>query len=135
MKLQCAKNFNLNNYNSNLPNMSETIKSWFLQVTFVYVTRTVNEESADVIQEARQTINTLGVVRPPSEKELKLLPEGAWAWEWLQIHCLPDVVMDTNQYVIYNGIKYKVMSKKDYTKYGYVRYTLLEAYRAESEGL
>lgn len=129
--IQSARNFTLKNQNSNLPNMSETIKSWFLNISFQYVTREMNEDSADVVQEVTQTINTLGVVRPPSEKELKLMPEGAWAWEWLQIHCLPDVVLEVNQYVIYDGKKYKVMSKKDYSKYGYVRYTLLEAYQAE----
>lgn len=130
-----AKNTNLKNQNSNLPNMSETIKSWFLHITFEYVTRTISEDSADVVQETSQTINTLGVVRPPSAQELKLMPEGAWSWEWLQIHCLPDVILETNQYVIYDEKKYKVMDKKDYTKYGYIRYTLLEAYTAESEGL
>lgn len=130
-----AKNTNLKNQNSNLPNMSETIKSWFLNITFEYVTRTISEDSADAVQETSQTINTMGVVRPPSTQELKLMPEGAWSWEWLQIHCLPDVNLETNQYVIYDDKKYKVMEKKDYTKYGYIRYTLLEAYTAESEGL
>lgn len=130
-----AKNKSLKNQNSNLPNMSETIKSWFLNISFQYVTRSLSEDSADLTTETSQTINTLGVVRPPSEQELKLMPEGAWSWEWLQIHCLPDVIMETNQYVIYDGKKYKVMDKKDYSKYGYVRYTLLEAYQADSEGI
>lgn len=130
-----AKNTSLKNQNSNLPNMSETIKSWFLNITFEYVTRTMDEESADITTETTQTINTLGVVRPPSDKDLKILPEGTWAWEWLQLHCLPDVELETNQFVIYDNKKYKVMAKKDYTKYGYIRYTLLEAYTAESAGV
>lgn len=130
-----GKNQTLNNINSNLPNMSGTIQGWFLDITFKYVTRVLDDDSADFTEETEQIIHTKGVVRPPSAKDLKLMPEGAWAWEWLQIHCLPDVELETNQFVIYDGKRYKVMDKKDYSKYGYVRYTLLEAYTAENEGL
>ena len=121
----------MNNVNPALPNMSETIKSWFLNITFDIVERDI-EDSADPVVKVVKTVNTRGVVRPPSDKDLKLLPEGAWAWEWLQIHCLPDVELDTNQFVKYDGKLYKVMAKKDWRKYGYMRYTLLEAYQAEA---
>ena len=130
-----GKNQTLNNINSNLPNMSGTIQGWFLDITFKYVIRVLDDDSADFTEETEQIIHTKGVVRPPSAKDLKLMPEGAWAWEWLQIHCLPDIKLETNQFVIYDGKRYKVMDKKDYSKYGYVRYTLLEAYTAENEGL
>lgn len=118
------------NINSSLPNMSGTIKSWFLNITFEVVERKIGM-SADPEITVVQTINTRGVVRPPSDKDLKLLPEGAWAWKWLQIHCLPDVELNTNQFVRYDGKLYKVMAKKDWRKYGYIRYTLLEAFQAE----
>ena len=121
------------NVNAKLPNMSATIKSWFLNITFEYVERKL--VGADWVETDPVTINTRGVVRPPSDKDLKILPEGSWAWEWLQIHCLPDVKLQTNQYVIYDGKKYKVMAKKDWSKYGYIRYTLLEAYTADNKGL
>lgn len=127
--IQAGRYINLTNTNSALPNMSETIKSWFLNISFEYVTRTM--QGAEWVKSEPITINTKGVVRPPSEQDLKILPEGTWAWEWLQLHCLPDVLLETNQFVTYDNKKYKVMSKKDYSKYGYVRYTLLEAYTAE----
>ena len=119
--------------NSPLPNMSQTIVSWFQDITFNVVTRglTNDGDGVDWVPESVQTINTQGVVRPPSDKDLKILPEGTWAWEWLQIHCLPNVQLDTNQYVEYENKRYKVMAKKDWSKYGYVRYTLLEAFQAE----
>lgn len=122
------------NVNPALPNMSEVIKSWFLDITFEIVEREIGD-SVDPVINVVKTINTRGVVRPPNDKDLKLLPEGAWAWEWLQIHCLPDVELDTNQFVRYDEKTYKVMSKKDWSKYGYMRYTLLEAFTAEQEGL
>lgn len=118
------------NINPSLPNMSQTIQSWFLNITFEIVERTIGE-SADPEISVIETINTRGVVRPPSDKDLKIMPEGAWGWEWLQIHCLPDVKLEINQFVRYDGQLYKVMAKKDWTKYGYVRYTLLEAFQAE----
>lgn len=119
----------LKELNSNLPNMSKTIQEWFLPISFDIVTRTLN--GADWEVSSTQTINTKGVVRPPSDTDLKLLPDGTWSWQWLQIHCLPNVLLENNQFVSYDGVVYKVMAKKDYTPYGYIRYTILEAYQAE----
>lgn len=122
------------NINPSLPNMSETIKSWFLNITFEVIEREIGE-GVDPFITVKEIINTRGVVRPPSDKDLKILPEGTWAWEWLQIHCLPDVQLDTNQFIRYDGKDYKVMAKKDWSKYGYMRYTILEAFRAEGISL
>ena len=120
----------LNNSNSALPNMSNTITGWFLNITFDVVERVL--DGADWVENTVQTINTKGVVQPPRDKDLQIYPEGTWAWEWLLIHCLPDVKLNTNQYIKYDGTTYKVMAKKDWSKYGYVRYTILQAFQAES---
>lgn len=125
--IQNANQFNLQNINTNLPNMSNTITNWFLNVTFNEVTRVL--DGADWVERPGKSINTKGVVQPPSDKDLKILPEGTWAWEWLLVHCLPNLQLETNQFIYYDGVKYKVMARKDYKKYGYIRYTLLEAYR------
>lgn len=117
------------NYNSNLPNMSQTIQPWFLDLTIEIVERVM--VGADWEYLPSETIKTKGVVRPPTDKDLKILPEGSWAWEWLQIHCLPNHKLDTNQFIKYDGTLYKVMAKKDYSKYGYIRYTILEAFKAQ----
>lgn len=119
------------NVNPQLPNMSETIKSWFLNLTFEIVERVQDGADFKVNWETKQEINVKGVVQPPSDKDLKILPEGSWAWEWLMVHCLPDAQIEVNQFVRYDGTVYKVMKKKDWSKYGYVRYYLLEAFRAE----
>lgn len=119
------------NVNPQLPNMSETIKSWFLNLTFEIVERVQVGADFKVDWATKQEISVRGVVQPPSDKDLKILPEGSWAWEWLLLHCLPNTQIDVNQFVRYDGIVYKVMKKKDWSKYGYVRYYLLEAFRAE----
>lgn len=119
------------NVNPQLPNMSETIKSWFLNLTFEIVERVQDGADFKINWATKQEISVRGVVQPPSDKDLKILPEGSWAWEWLMLHCLPNTQIDVNQFVRYDGTVYKVMKKKDWSKYGYVRYYLLEAFRAE----
>lgn len=119
----------LTNVNSALPNMANTITSWFLNITFDIVERDL--DGSDWTETTVQTINTKGVVQPPRDKDLQIYPEGTWAWEWLLIHCLPDVQLETNQYIKYDGTTYKVMAKKDWSKYGYIRYTVLQAFQAE----
>ncbi|MBO5927380.1 MAG: hypothetical protein J6Q32_00820 [Clostridia bacterium] len=124
-----ANRFNLSNTNSTLPNMANTITGWFLNITFDVVERTL--DGADWAETTVETINTRGVVQPPRDIDLKIFPEGTWAWEWLMIHCLPDVQLNTNQYIRYDGTLYKVMSKKNWEKYGYCRYMVLEAFKAD----
>lgn len=126
--INSAKNYLITNTNTALPNMSSTITGWFLNITFEVIERTLN--GADWVETVTQTINTKGVVQPPKDKDLMIYPEGAWAWEWLLIHCLPDVDLNLNQYIRYDSKVYKVMAKKDFKKYGYIRYTVLEAYQA-----
>lgn len=128
--INSAKNILLTNTNSTLPNMANTITGWFLNITFEIVERTL--DGADWVETTTQTVNTKGVVQPPRDKDLTILPEGTWAWEWLMLHCLPDVQLETNQYIRYDGKLYKVMAKKDWQKYGYVRYTILEAFKADT---
>ena len=128
--IQNANSFIINNTNSALPNMANTIRSWFLNITFETVERTL--DGADWVETVTGTINTQGVVQPPRDKDLKILPQGTWAWTWLMIHCLPNVRLETNQYIKYDGVVYKVMGKRDWSKYGYVRYMVLEAFQADS---
>lgn len=128
--INSANNTLLTNTNSALPNMSNTITSWFLNISFEVVERVL--DGADWVEQTVQVIHTKGVVQPPRDKDLTIFPEGTWAWEWLMLHCLPDVQLNTNQYVRYDGTLYKVMHKKNWQKYGYVRYTILEAFKADT---
>lgn len=127
--IQNASNFKLNNTNSNLPNMSNTITSWFLNITLEKVERQLVGADWQLVTVGR--VNTKGVVQPPSDIDLKILPEGTWNWEWLMLHCLPNADLQVNNFIKYDGKNYKIMSKKDYSKYGYIQYIILEAYRAE----
>lgn len=110
---------------SNLPNMSQTIISWFQPITFVKLARAVVDYE-QVITETN--INTKGVVQPYKPEPLEIQQYGTQSWIWQDMHCLPDVTLNTDEIIIYQNVRYKVLYKKDYTEYGYVEYMLCETF-------
>lgn len=110
---------------SNLPNMSQTIIGWFQPITFVKLTRTVVDYE-QVLTDTK--INTQGVVQPYKPEPLEIQQYGTQSWIWQDMHCLPDVTLNTDEIIIYQNVKYKVLYKKDYTEYGYVEYMLCETF-------
>ena len=111
-----------------LPNMSNTIIGWFQDITFGVVTRTVVDyESVKTIQ----TVKTKGVVQPYQPTELDIQVAGSRSWNWLMIHCLPDLNLEENSYIYYKDIQYKVMKKYFYEEYGYYEYVICEGYENE----
>lgn len=129
--INSGRNILITNTNANLPNMSQVITGWFLDITLEIVERVMVGADWEIDWKTKEVIKTKGVVQPSSPRDLKIMPEGAWAWDWLTVHCLPEVQIDTNQFVRYDEKVYKVMAKKDWRKYGYVKYTLLESFKAE----
>lgn len=112
----------------NLPNMSQIIVGWFQPITFGVVTTTlVDFEKVENIE----YVDTNGVVQPPRPEAIEIQPEGIRNWEWLEVHCLPNLQVNINEFIIYNGLRYKVMQKENFSAYGYVKYLILEAYRGE----
>lgn len=105
--------------------MSNTIIGWFQDITFGVVTRAVVDyESVKSIQ----TIKTKGVVQPYQPTELDIQVAGSRSWNWLMIHCLPDLNLEENSYIYYKDIQYKVMKKYFYEEYGYYEYVICEGY-------
>ena len=108
-----------------LPQMGEVLVSWFQNLTFDLITKTlVNYET----KETKRTISTQGVRQPMSAQQLAIKPEGQRAWRWETIHCLPDVILKVDDRVIFNGVEYRVMQKWSWPEYGYVEYHICEGY-------
>jgi hypothetical protein len=72
-------------------------------------------------------------MQPLSGRQLLLAPEGQRAWNWQTLHSqivLPlfpdDVVIwtDINQ----NNHQVRIMSRKDYSEYSFIEYTLVLDY-------
>jgi hypothetical protein len=110
----------------NLPNMSETIKTWFQDLTFKRITKSIVNFQA---VETTTTITTKGVRQPFTAQQLKVKPEGQRAWRWETLHCLSDVVLNPDDIVEFNSIRYRVIEKKDYTEYGYIEYEIVQDFQ------
>lgn len=123
MKIVNAKNNKISS--SGLPNMSNTIIGWFQPITFGVVTRgTLDYDDTESIS----IVTTRGVVQPYKPTDLEIKEAGTRSWGWQMIHCLPDFVLENNQFIYYEGIKYKVMHNRPYDKYGYREYIICEGY-------
>lgn len=108
-----------------LPNMSQTIIGWFQDITFGVVTRSiVNYESVETVTQ----IKTRGVVQPYKPEALEIELAGTRSWNWQMIHCLPSLTLENNQFIYYQGVKYKVMQVLKYDEYGYREYHICETY-------
>ena len=108
-----------------LPNMSQTIIGWFQDITFGVVTRTQQDfETVETIQQ----VKTRGVVQPYKPEPLEIQLAGTRSWNWQMIHCLPELTLENNQFIYYQGVKYKVMQVLKYDEYGYRQYNICETY-------
>ena len=106
--------------------MGEVLVSWFQNLTFDLITKTLVDYET---KETKRTISTQGVRQPMSAQQLAIKPEGQRAWRWETIHCLPDVVLKVDDRVIFNGVEYRVMQKWSWPEYGYVQYEICQDYK------
>lgn len=124
MKIANASNIKIG-ANTGLPNMSQTIISWFQPIIFGIVTRSVADYE---VTETIQQVQTRGVVQPYKPEPLEIEIAGTRSWNWQMIHCLPSLTLENNQFIYYEGVKYKVVSVLKYDKYGYRQYNICETY-------
>jgi hypothetical protein len=107
---------------SNLPNLSNPIKKWFQNIEFGFITKSI------VDFEAVETIikkSFVGVVQNLDSKQLQVKPEAQRSWSWKMIHCLPDLVLDVDEKIEYEGETYRVMNIRDFKEYGYLEYHIV----------
>lgn len=108
---------------SNLPNLSNPITKWFQDISFVYVSKSiVNFEVVEI-----ETVKSfVGVVQNLDSKQLQIKPEAQRSWSWKMIHCLPDLVLDVDDIIIYKDDRYRVMNIRDFKEYGYLEYHIVK---------
>lgn len=112
---------------SNLPDVSDALLDWFQNMTFDLITKAITDYD---LTETATTISTKGVRQPFSAQQLSIKPEGQRAWKWETLHCLPDVKLNPDDIVVFNGVRYRVMEKLDYSEYGYLEYHIIQDYTA-----
>jgi hypothetical protein len=106
-----------------VPDVSGALRDLFQPMTFNQVTKTV---SAFQVVETGDPINFQGVAMPFTDRQLMLRPEGERAWTFFELFADPVLTLDVDSVVIWKGKQTRIMSRKDYSLYGYVHYTLCQ---------
>lgn len=124
------------NYNplaslTNMPNMAGTLSGW--QVPLQLIKRKQSVKDGDVSFED-ETINFMGVWQPLRDEQLMSKPEGQRSWSWFWVHAVAGTLnLNTADKIIFNGKRYKVMNKKDYSLNGFVEYEVILDYSADGQ--
>lgn len=116
---------------SGLPQVGDVVMSWARPITVGLVTKTMQDgEVVETVEE----IDTRGMLQPFTASQLAIKPEGQRTWDWTALHAMPDLALTLDDIVTIFGRRFRVMTKKDYTLYGYLRYELVENYTEAING-
>ena len=106
--------------------MANTLNGWEVPLTIVKVKQSIVD--GDAVKE-EENINFLGVWQPLRDDELQFKPEGQRSWSWYWIHVKSGSLnLQTQDKIIFQGKRYKVMAVKDYGIYGYITYEVVLDY-------
>lgn len=120
-------NFNrVRTLSNGMPNMANTLNGWEIPLTLIKVTQSIIDGDAVKVE---TSINFMGVWQPLRDEQLQFKPEGQRSWEWIWIHAKSGTLnLSTQDKVIFNSKRYKVMSVKDYSLNGFIEYELVRDY-------
>ena len=105
---------------TNMPNMSTTLNGWEAPLSLIRIKQTTNNGDVETTEEH---INFQGVWQPLNMETLMSKPEGQRSWSWFWIHAKAGTLnLNTADKVIFQGKRYKIMNKKDYSLNGFVEY-------------
>ena len=111
---------------SGLPNMANTLNGWGGPLTLIKIKQSIVD--GDVVK-TEENINFLGVWQPLRDDELQFKPEGQRSWSWYWIHAKSGTLnLQTQDKIIFQGQRYKVMAVKNYNIYGYITYEVVLDY-------
>ena len=109
----------------NLPNMRETMTEWFQPLQFILVKKSVENFEA---VETQTVVSFSGIVENISPQELQMRPEGQRKWEYINVWAGPELELSVDDIFRYQNKNYRVMTKNDWSSYGYVQYQCAEDY-------
>lgn len=120
-----GKDTPLNQNTGTVPDMSDTLAEWLQPMTFEVVTK---ENVNGLLTETSTEISTKGVIQPFNDEQLQIKSEGQREWKWWKLHTQPTAELEPDDVIVYLGVQYRVMTKKDYKLYGYFEYDVIEDY-------
>ena len=123
-------NFNRNRtLNNGMPQMAGTLAGWEIPLTLIRIRQ--NIINGDVTK-TETPINFMGVWQPLRDEQLQSKPEGQRSWSWYWLHAKSGTLdLNTQDKVIFNGKRYKVMAVKDYSLNSFIEYELIEDYTGD----
>ena len=111
---------------SGLPQMANTLNGWEVPLTLIKITQAVVDGDAVKTEEK---IDFLGVWQPLRDDELQFKPEGQRSWSWYWIHAKSGSLnLQTQDKIIFQNQRYKIMAVKNYNIYGYISYEVVLDY-------
>lgn len=120
-----AKNFKVNQLASALPDVSVSVNEFLQNVSIGFVQK---QQIKGLTQEVI-VYKPYMAVKQPMREELSIQMEGERSWKWYTIHATPDLVLATDDVIVFDTLRYRVMGKKNYAEYGYVEYDVIEDYQ------
>ena len=121
-----GKDIKINMINGMLPNVSDTLTGWEVDIYAVFVKQSMIDGEI-INQDIIKKIS--GTLQPLKAEEVDLKPEGQRAWQWYDIHVKSVYpVLRVEQKIKVNNTDYKIMAVKDYSLYGYVEYHVVRNY-------
>lgn len=122
----CANTVPLNQNPGTLPSPGmDGLLDLFQPMTFTTVVKTIVNFQ---VVETPTNLNFLGVWQPQSPQQLALKPEGQRAWQWYTLHAQLGFPLNPDDVVTYQGVQYRVSSKRDYSQYGFLEYEMHQDY-------
>lgn len=106
-----------------LPRPVSGLIDWAQAVNLIMIIQTVVDGD---VTDTQEEYPFKGVVVPMKTEEIALKPSEQQSWEWLYVFTFPNVVLENNSRILYNGITYKVMVRRDYSAYGHVEYHIVK---------
>lgn len=117
------------NYNRNanlingMPIMSDALTGWEVPIELEILKQSIID--GDVVKTA-QKVQFNGVWQPMKTEDLQFLSEGQRSFDWYWIHAKAGTLnLQTQDKIIYNGKRYKVMKIKDYSLNGFIEYDVI----------
>lgn len=109
-----------------LPQMTNTLNGWEVPLTLKRIKQSIVDGDSVKTEEI---INFQGVFQPLRDDQLQFKPEGQRSWSWYWIHAKAGTLnLQTQDKIEFNNVRYKVMSVKDYSLYGYIEYQVILDY-------
>ena len=115
------------NKTSGMPRMGAAFAGWGKKITLIRLCQSVVN---GLVEYCETPFTFIGTIQPLSPKMIQLKPEAQRAFEWLQIHCTSGPLnLNTNDRIVYNGSRFKIMADNDYSLNGYIEYHLVKDYQ------